>query len=227
MRIATLPCHFDGDDAPGAPRVWACLWQPVAASASPETTRQRARDQARAALRALLADAYRLPASVIQLTNQRGARVRASLAQGALQPPGWSALGLSISHAEGDALALIALALIALCPAGPVGVDLASVPAGWANDAEALRRQAALYLGPSHAAAIGDVAAGDRAQHFAQGWAELEARLKCLEQPLTEWSPALAQRLARCSRAALRLPPEVRQTLPAASRAAVAWMAPD
>ena len=185
--------------------------------------RQHARQQARAALRAVLADAYGLPSHVIQLDDQRGVRVRATLAADTPAPPGWQTLGLSISHAD-------SVVLIALCAAGPVGVDVAVLPPDWATGGdEALRQQAALYLGPAHPAAQAPAEAqadaGAQFGPFVQGWAALEARLKCLEQPLVEWSPALAARLARCHSATLHLPPAVRQALPAISAAAVAWAA--
>ncbi len=212
---APQPCRFDGDDAPDAPRVWALAVARDVPGASPEATRQRARDQARATLRALLAEHFALPLSAIALDDRRGARVRAVLVAGTPVPPGWATLGLSISH-EAD------VALIALRTAGPVGVDLAALPVGWPGEddaADVLQRQAALYLGPDHAAAQ----RGADAAAFVRGWAALEARLKCLEAPLAEWSPALAARLARCDTAALALPPDLAARLPAPAAAAVAW----
>ena len=227
MPPAPQPCHFEGDGAPGAPRVWALQLPAAAPDERPETSRQRARDQVRLALRALVARHYQLPAHAIQLSDQRGTRVHATLVTSAPLPAGWHTLGLSISHAPLGGPAG-SVALIALRPAGLVGVDLAALPPGWAaGDDHALRRQAALYLGPAHpaAAAADDPAqpADHRATRFVQGWAELEARLKCLGQPLAEWSPALVQRLARCRSAAVQWPAAVRQLLPAASAAAVAW----
>lgn len=88
--------------------------------------------------------------------------------------------------------------------------------------ADVLRRQAALYLGPDHAAAQ----PGADAVAFVRGWAALEARLKCLEIPLAEWSPALAERLVRCNGAALALPVDLAARLPAPAAGAVAWCAP-
>ena len=144
-----------------------------APGASPEATRQRARDQVRATLRALLAQHFQLPLSAIAVDDRRGARVRAALVAGTPVPPGWATLGLSISHEAG-------VALIALRTAGPVGVDLAALPVGWPCEGDVLQRQAALYLGPDHAAAQ----PGADAAAFVRGWAALEARLKCLETPL-------------------------------------------
>ena len=210
MTGAPQPCRFDGDDAPGAPRVWALAVDHGAPGASPEATRQRARDQVRATLRALLAQHFQLPLSAIAVDDRRGARVRAALVAGTPVPPGWATLGLSISHEAG-------VALIALRTAGPVGVDLAALPVGWPCEGDVLQRQAALYLGPDHAAAQ----PGADAVAFVRGWAALEARLKCLEAPLAEWSPALAARLARCGTAALALSPDLAAPTPAA--AAVAW----
>ena len=210
MTGAPQPCRFDGDDAPGVPRVWALAVDHGAPGAAPEATRQRARDQVRASLRALLAQHFQLPLSAIAVDDRRGARVRAALVAGTPVPPGWATLGLSISHEAG-------VALIALRTAGPVGVDLAALPVGWPCEGDVLQRQAALYLGPDHAAAQ----PGADSVAFVRGWAALEARLKCLEAPLAEWSPALAARLARCGTAALALSPDLAAPTPAA--AAVAW----
>jgi hypothetical protein len=221
MISAPIPCRFAGDDAPGAPQIWACRWNTDCLGDSPEAARQRARDQARTALRALLADTFQLPAAAILLDDQRGSRVHAWLVDGTPPPAGWHTLGLSISHAD-------SVALLAVRPAGPVGVDLTVLPPRWAaSHGDALRLQAALYLGPEHPTALADT---DRAlcpdrlvSCFAQYWAELEAGLKCLEQPLMEWSPALAQRLSACRTAALVLPGAIRGLLAAPSAAAVAW----
>ncbi|MFD1711466.1 hypothetical protein FVQ98_12315 [Ottowia sp. GY511] len=207
-------CRFAGDGAPDAPRVWALPIDIGAPFSPPEAARQDARSAARAALRALLAEHFALPVHAITLSDQRGAGVRATLAAGTAPPPGWATLGLSISHEA-------SVALVALRTAGPVGVDVAVLPAAWsahANDV-ALRQQAALYLGPAHPAAQ----AGADAACFARGWAAWEARLKCLGEPLMEWSPALAARLGVCQVAALALPAEIAQRLPAPAAAAVAW----
>lgn len=207
-------CRFAGDDALGAPRVWGLLVDCGAPSSPPEAARQQARSAARAVLRALLAEQFALPAHAITLSDQRGTGVRATLAAGTAPPPGWATLGLSISHEAG-------VALLALRTAGAVGVDMAALPAAWSAHANggALRQQAALYLGPAHPAAQ----AGADAACFARGWAAWEARLKCLGEPLMEWSPALAARLAVCRVAGLALPADIAQCLPAAAAAAVAW----
>ena len=122
MTGAPQPCRFDGDDAPGAPRVWALAVDHGAPGASPEATRQRARDQVRATLRALLAQHFQLPLSAIAVDDRRGARVRAALVAGTPVPPGWATLGLSISHEAG-------VALIALRTAVLQGLGIAHLPA--------------------------------------------------------------------------------------------------
>ena len=196
MSLTPEPCRFDGDRAPGAPRVWALQLAGGTPGESPEAARQRARAQARAALRTLLADAFDLPPQAITLDDHRGAAVRAQLAAGTPPQQGWDALGLSISHENG-------ISLIALRTAGPVGVDIAALPKEWLAEGDAaLRRQAALYLGPTHPA----VQPGADGARFVRGWAELEAKLKCIGQPLSEWVPALAAHMAELNAGCLRLP---------------------
>ena len=100
-----LPCRFDGDHVPDAPRVWALALN--APGLPPEAARQHARTLARTALRALLAEHFQLPAHAITLSSQRGALVCAELTPGTPVPPSWPTLGLSISHEHG--LTLLAL----------------------------------------------------------------------------------------------------------------------
>jgi 4'-phosphopantetheinyl transferase len=197
-------CGFAGDEAPGAPRVYV-LPAPVApAGAPPEAARRLARQHARAALRHLLAHDLGCAPEAIDLSDTRGQPVRAA---------GHERIGLSISHEH-------VLSLLALCPDGAVGVDVARVPA--ASDADELRRAAHLFLGPNVAAAL------DQQAHeatfliaFAAAWAAHEARLKCIGRPLVEWSPALSARLAGVRSAAVELPPWAA----ADHVAAVAWRA--
>lgn len=204
-----VPCRFVGDDAPGAPRVWACQCQPGPAGEQPERTRQRARDHARALLRELLAVTFQLPADAIWLDDQRGRPLRAQLSPGTPAPPGWPALGLSLSHAGADTL-------IALRATGPVGVDLAPLP-DWPR-AELLRL-ACDYLGGAVAQSLAEHDEGPLLwRAFAAKWAAHEATLKCLGLALREWSPALAAQLPSSMGIALALPDALRN-----NAAAVAW----
>ena len=82
-------------------------------------------------------------------------------------------LALSLSYTEREAW-------IGLRRGGAIGVDAMTMAA--MPEMEAVAR---LYLGPPAWAAI--QVAPDPVRAFAQAWTALEARLKCLKQPLTEW----------------------------------------
>ncbi|MCB2037470.1 MAG: hypothetical protein KDF56_11275, partial [Ottowia sp.] len=58
---------------------------------------------------------------------------------------------------------------------------------------------------------------------FLEAWSAHEARLKCLGEPLQEWTPALAERLAACQARTLTLPAALTANGPARRVAAVAW----
>lgn len=210
---ATLQaCRFAGSAQAGAPRVWAIVWQaPAPAGARPDTVRARARATARGALARLLADALGLPAGAITLDDQRGRPPRALAADPSLAPR-LAALGLSIGHAS-------AASLIAWRQGGPVGVDL-QAPPDWPR-AELLRL-ARDYLGDAAARSLAAQAEGPPLRRaFAAAWAAHEAQLKCLGEPLAEWSAALAARLTGGALAPLSLAVAGEQEHEHA--AAVAW----
>ena len=190
---ALQACRFAGDGQAGAPRVWATVWQaPAPAGARPETARTHARATARGALARLLADALGLRAGAIALDNQRGRPPRALAADRAHRAdpalaPRLAALGLSISHASAGSL-------IAWRQGGPVGVDLQALP-DWPRTE--LLRLARDYLGNAVAQSLATQAEGAPLRRaFAAAWAAHEAQLKCLGEPLAEWSAGLAARLA-------------------------------
>lgn len=101
---------------------------------------------------------------------------------------------LSFSHQPGYALA-------ALSRTGPVGVDLMRVEAlpDW-------RELADDYLSPEVSRRLAGLPPDGRDRAFAVAWTCLEAGLKCLGQPLTEWTPVLAARLAALHTLPLDLP---------------------
>lgn len=106
---------------------------------------------------------------------------------------------LSFSHQPGYSLA-------ALCRSGPVGVDLMRIEV--LPDWQAL---AADYLPPAVARQLAArsfdrLPALSRATAFAVAWTHLEACLKCLGQPLGEWTPARAADFARLRVLPLALP---------------------
>lgn len=128
------------------------------------------RETVRALARKALADLL----GVTSITNVRGEPPRA---------PGRPDLHLSLSHAEG-------LSLLA-CHSAPIGVDVQALPM------QADAATAALFLGPNwHPGQYGQALAAHNSIVFSAAWTRHEARLKCAGEPLVEWSPALAARLA-------------------------------
>lgn len=129
------------------------------------------RDTVRALARTALSDLL----GVTTLSNRRGEPPRA---------PERPDLHLSLSHAEG-------LSLLA-CHSAPVGVDIQALPV------QADAATATLFLGPNwHLGPSGHTQEDHNSIAFAAAWTQYEARLKCAGEPLAEWSPALARRLAR------------------------------
>ncbi len=191
-------CTFAGSDEPGAPRVWA-LDTSSAHAGPPEDERQHARAAARAALRRLLAEHLGCAPDDLALSNVRGQAPRL-LWQGASRAPGTLAmLHLSVSHAPG-------LSLLAWCQGATLGVDVQAVPRN--APVPELLHTAALYLEPNTALALAQKAQdASFFEAFTHAWSLHEARLKCLGQPLAEWSPTLGRALAPLHAAPLRLPP--------------------
>ena len=107
-------------------------------------------------------------------------------------------INLSISHAPG-------LSVAAIHQSASVGIDLMQVDTDEV-DMPDWERVAQDYLGPSARHRLAEASPSRRARHFAQEWTRFEAGLKCLGLALTEWTPALAQRLANCRVVALALP---------------------
>lgn len=158
----------------------------IAAPDSP--LRQTARAQLRGALCDTLGALLERPAASIPLLSQPGLPLRLDLPD--------TRIGLSLSHAEG-------LSVAALHRGGAVGVDLMRVSPDALPDWAAVARD---YLGPPTCDQLAAVAPAQRALAFAQAWTRWEAGLKCLGLALTEWTPALAQRLALCRITPLALP---------------------
>ena len=195
-------CHFVGDAAPDAPQVWA-LRTAAPAGTAPGSMRQAARAQARAALRALLAAALSLRPAQLTITDQRGQPPRARRSDGTPDAR-LAALHLSISHEAG-------CSLLAWCDGSAVGVDVQAVSTGPAGDPDEWRRVAALYLGPDSwlnqaETNVDKALAATQEIAFMTAWTQHEARLKCLGEPLQEWSPALRSRLDGCMARCVALP---------------------
>lgn len=150
--------------------------------------RAEARRIVRAALRQALASLLPADTDDISLISAPGLPVR-------LAAP-WDGVGLSVSHEAGRSVAAINLN-------GAVGIDLLR-PGVALPDIDLLSRD---YLGPHAAAAIAGISAAERQTAFARAWTAHEASLKCLGLPLAEWTPALASRLATCTRIEISMPP--------------------
>lgn len=225
MKPDSLACSFEGSARPGAPRVLAI---PIPAQPGPpEATRAAARQQARAALAQALGAWLGCGAAAITISSERGQAPKASLTRAALGDAALAArlatVGLSISHSAG-------LTLAAWHPGGAVGVDVQAVAEAPQDPAER-QRLATLYLGqnfmPNQAPAQeGQAQAAMPLIAFLEAWSAHEARLKCLGEPLQEWTPGLAARLAACQVRTLTLPAALAGSGPARRVAAVAWRHP-
>lgn len=155
----------------------------VLALHTPDTPhRDKARGLARSALVQILGTYLDCPPDAVALASVPGQPLRLDL-------PG-TRIGLSLSHEPGMSLAAIHLS-------GPVGVDLMAVPPDpvWRHDIPALARD---YLGPAAAEMLATSPPQQQPGCFAQAWTQLEASLKCLGEPLQEWTPALHRRLSAC-----------------------------
>lgn len=163
----------------------------VISVATPDTTiRHAARTQIRVAVRETLAAWLVRPPASITLISQPGQPI---LVDG---PDG--GIGLSVSHAAG-------LSVAAIRRGASIGVDVMRYEpsADTLPDWEVLARD---YLGPQAWRRLVHMAPTLRASAFAQEWTRWEASLKCLGLAVTEWTPALQQRLASCRVRALAFP---------------------
>ena len=152
--------------------------QPVLIRVATALDRPTARQELRTALRALLAGWSNLSPEQLPL----GETTSGPVWSGAL---GGHSLDISLSYADGEGW-------MGLVRAGTIGVDV--LPIQSIPEAEAV---AQLYLGPDKLLAIQQSAAP--AVAFAMAWTALEARLKCLKQPLRELPAALRPALKKCA----------------------------
>ena len=183
MRLAV---HALPDAASAWPRLSATQPTVLALKLPPGSTRDQAREKVRAVLRQVLGQHLDVAPEAVMLSSAPGQPMRVARPE--------TSIGISISHAEG-------CSLLALWPKGEVGVDLMQpIPL---PEMQTLARQ---YLGPEVAQTLAAVGAPEREQAFAAAWCRYEAALKCLGEPLNEWSEAMAARLLRCRLAMLDLP---------------------
>jgi 4'-phosphopantetheinyl transferase len=148
--------------------------------ATPQTQqRDAARAAVREALRALLADYLGCAPDAVPLVSIPGQPLRLDL-PGALP-------GISVSHDAG-------ISLIALDTRGVPGIDVMRM-----EDVPDWREVAGDYLGAAACRQIAASAPHQRSQVFATAWTRMEARLKCLNLALDEWTPALERLLEPCA----------------------------
>ncbi len=157
---------------------------------SHETHRAQARMQLRAALTDVLSTFLACAPEDIDLTHTPGQAPRRNLCRSMPERQ----IGISLSHEHGLSIAAIYLD-------GGVGVDLVLIDTQieWQAIAE-------LYLGAQVAAEIAKAPASSQAACFSLEWANFEAKLKCCQRALTEWSPELEPVLKKCIVHQLNLP---------------------
>ena len=160
------------------------------AGVSQGTHRAQIRMQLRAMLTDILCSFLECAPEDIDLTHIPGQSPKKNLC---LSMPE-KQIYISISHEQG-------LSIAAICLDAKVGVDLVLIDAQpeWQAVAD-------LYLGPYVSAQIASAPASQQAAYFSLQWASFEARLKCCQQALTEWSPQLEQILKNCTVHELDLP---------------------
>jgi len=140
--------------------------EPVLVRLATNASRQARRQELRNVLRQILATWSGQPSTAMPLQETP----RGPLWEGELAG---HSLTISLSYGENEAW-------IGLLRGGTIGIDTMS-----ATNFTEIEIVARLYLGPVAWQAIQQSPHPARA--FALGWTELEARLKCLKQPLTEW----------------------------------------
>jgi 4'-phosphopantetheinyl transferase len=163
----------------------------LAAIVTPETTRRDdARRLVRAVLRDILGAQLDCAPAAVPLVFAAGEAPRLDMEE--------SSIGVSVSHEPG-------LSLLAIRLDGSVGIDLMRPETPDASgDIASLARD---YLGPEIARRIAVLPVAEQPLRFAEAWTRFEAGLKCLRSGLTEWTPALQQRLNTCRYFGLQLPP--------------------
>ena len=161
----------------------------IAARNFPATLRSQARKLIRLAITQVLADKLSCSYTEIKLTSQSGQSVKVS------QPR--QNIGLSISHELG-------LSLAAINMNGKVGVDLIDVKST-PNDHE-IYKLALEYLGTQVAENLLLLPSEQQKHAFAKAWTEFEARLKCQEKSLDEWTSSSTLQLNTLNIRPLELP---------------------
>jgi 4'-phosphopantetheinyl transferase len=161
----------------------------IAVRTPPTNLRAEARQLVRLALRQVLADKLSFPLADIEFISEPGQSLKL------LQPR--QKIGLSISHESG-------LSLAAINMNGKVGVDLVATNSSLTKSE--MYTLSADYLGYSAAEYLSSLPKDQQNHAFAIAWTELEARLKCQEENLIEWSSSREKRLDNYSTRTLLVP---------------------
>jgi 4'-phosphopantetheinyl transferase len=151
--------------------------QPVLVRVVTASDRRTARQLSREVLREILAAWSGVPADQLPLAESPRGPIWSGTLHG-------ESLALSLSYTENEIW-------IALLRGGRIGID--AMPLQSFPEIESVAQN---FFPPSIAAAIQQ--SKNPAHAFASAWTALEARVKCLGQDLTEWSPARDAALATC-----------------------------
>lgn len=151
----------------------------IATVDTPKTQKRTlARQAVRTALSEIIAGRLNCPANSVRLENLPPG-------QGLKLAPPHQNIGVSFSHES--TCSVIAINLV-----GPIGIDLLQMESHPAWAAE-IRQLASDYLGQETSLELESLSEAQRPVAFARHWVKHEARLKCLGQPLVEWSASLRQ----------------------------------
>lgn len=161
---------------------------------SHDAKRKQIRKQIRVALTDLLCAALNCLPEHIDLTHEPGKSPDNNLSISLPNSLRDYQIGISISHEQG-------LSVAAICLDGSIGIDLVRIDPDieWQAVAE-------LYLGTQMSTEIAETPLPQQASYFALRWACLEAKLKCRQLELIEWSPERELALSDCVILELNLP---------------------
>ena len=161
----------------------------IAVRTPPTTLRAEARQLVRLALKQVLALKLACPLAEIELTSQPGQALKLLHST--------HHIGLSISHESG-------LSIAAINMHGKVGIDLMAIHS--VPEQDEMHTLVTDYLGKQTAEYLSGLAGDRQKEAFARAWTNFEARLKCKEKALVEWSQSGEALLTGCSSCNLQVP---------------------
>jgi 4'-phosphopantetheinyl transferase len=183
----------------------SCQAMTVIRVVTPATSnRLLARDLIRTALRETIAMFLDQPVASITLVSRPGQAIEVDSPLARLR--------VSVSHMPGMSAAAIGRNTA-------IGLDVMRIEPS-AQEMPDWACVARDYLGPQVIACLQGALPTQRQATFVEAWTHFEACLKCLGLALTEWTPALAQRLATCRVMALSLPEDCRGAIAIPGRVA-------